>query len=281
MSSLELVEHLLGVGRPQDALRELERLGPDEAGTIIALYLRGYAHLNTGQADAAVHDAQAGLQAAPDDIALLYLLSVAQTERGDLAAAEAAILSALGYAADDADLLTQYARILMRAGELEKAGRVLATARASAPGSQDVLRCHIDLAYLRGDTAEAEGLTHLLLAEDAESARGHQMLGAIALERGDLPAAEQRLGEAVRLEPVHDEVADTARAARILQRPYYWPVRFFNRFGAAPTWVAAICLIVGLRAAGLELAAGLFGTTWLIVCAWSWAAGSRLEHQLR
>ncbi|MBJ7520160.1 MAG: tetratricopeptide repeat protein [Solirubrobacteraceae bacterium] len=281
MSSLQLAAHLLNVGRPEDALRELQRLGPDEAGSVNALCLRGYAHLNTGSLDAAVHDARAGLQAAPDDIELHYLLSITETQRGDLAAAEAAILAALGYAADDAELLAQYSRVLMRGGQLEKAGRVLAAAGASDPRSQEVLRCRIDLAYLRGDTAEAEGLTHLLLADDAESVRGHQMLGVLALERGDLPVAETRLGEAVRLDPVHDEVADSARAAQILQRPYYWPVRFFDRFGAAQTWVVAICLILGLRAAGLTVAAGILGLTWMIVCAWSWAAGSRLEHQLR
>jgi tetratricopeptide (TPR) repeat protein len=280
VSSLALARRLLEVGRPQDALQALGQLDAQSATSLSAIELRGYAHLALKSYDRAADSARDGLEQAPAALALLYLLSLAEEQRGDLAAAEAAILDALAQSADDPQLLTQYASVLMRAGALDKAGRVIAAAQASDPGSPDVLLAKLDHAYLRDDAPEAERLTTELLAYDPQSAHGHRMLGALAFDRGAIAGAAERLGEAVRLEPEHTGAADGARLAQRLQRPFYWPVRFFGRFGPAQTWVAAVVVLVGLRAAGLEAVAGPIAVVWVTICIWSWVAAARLKQQL-
>ena len=281
MSSPALARRFLEVGRPQDALEALRNLDGESAVSLDAIELRGFAHLALKSYDAAIRSAREGLEQDPSGLGLLYLLSLAEEQRGDLAAAEAAILEALGQSPDDPQLLTQYASVLMRAGALDKAGRVLAAAQASDPGSPDVLTARIDHAYLRHDTAEAERLTIELLAYDPQSVQGHRMLGALAFDRGAVAGAAERLGEAVRLDPDHGRTAEGARIATRLQQPFYWPVRFFDRFGAAQTWIAFVVVLVGLRAAGLEAVAGPIALVWLVVCAWSWIAAIRLEQQVR
>jgi tetratricopeptide (TPR) repeat protein len=280
MSSVALVRRFLEVGRPQDALDALRDLDGDCAASLEAIELRGYAHHALKAFDAAADDARLGLQVEPGALGLLFLLSLAEEGRGDLAAAEAAILDALAQSSDDPQLLTQYASVLMRAGALEKAGRVLAAALASDPGSPDVLLARIDHAYLRHDTLEAERLTNDLLAYDPQSVQGHRMLGALAFDRGAIGSAAARLGEAVWLEPDDGRTAEGARLANRLQRPFYWPLRAFDRFGAAQTWVAAVVVLVGLRAAGLEAVAGPVAIVWITICVWSWIAAARLKQQL-
>lgn len=280
MSALQSARRYLEVGRPEDALQALSALDGESAASPQAIELRGSAHLALNASDTAADIARHGLEHDPADLGLLYLLSLAEEQRGNLAASESAILAALEQLPDDPQLLTQYADVLMRAGELDKAGRLIVAAEACDPESQDVLNAKISHAYLRRDKQEAERLTRELLAYDPDSVRGHRMLGALALDRGAAADAAERLGEAVRLEPGHDPAAEGARTAQLLQRPYYWPVRFFDRYGPARTWVIAVAVLFSLRSAGLEAVAAPLGFAWLIICAWSWAAASRLKHQL-
>ena len=43
---------------------------------------------------------------------------------------------------------------------------------------------------------------------------------------------------------------------RTMRSPLYWPLLPFERFGPGPTWLVAVAVIFGLRAAGLETASG-------------------------
>lgn len=281
MSDLHTAYHLLNVGRPEAALAQLADLSGDDLDVAAALELRAYAQLGVGALHAAAADARRAQELDPDEPGAAYVLSLAEAELGQLAEAERAILRALELAPDEPAALIQYARILMRGHVLDKADRVLQAAASAGAARDDLLRARVDLAYLRGDNAEAEGLTRLLLAEDAVEPHGHQMLGVLAAQDNRFAEAEQRFGEAVRLDPTRDHLADAAREARITQGAYYWPLRLFNRFGAPQMWVAAIATLVVLRAMGLTILAGIVGLTWMLLCVWSWAAHSRLEHRLR
>jgi tetratricopeptide (TPR) repeat protein len=270
-TAIEAARRYIQIGRPQRALESLAALESDEASGGEALRLRGYALLALEDYDGAVDAAQAGLEVEPASIELLYLLSLAEDRREHLAEAEAAVLAALEQDADDADLLTQYANVLMHGGALAKAERVLDAAAASDPDSVGVLESRIQLVYLRGDDQEARRLSEQLLAIDPESIRGHHMLGVFDLNRGRAKSAAERYGEVVRADPTNERMAEHAREVRAMARnPLWWPSLLFARVGVAASWVGAMVVIFGLRAAGAPAASGIAGLVWLALCAWSW-----------
>jgi tetratricopeptide (TPR) repeat protein len=281
-TELEAARRYIEIGRPGQALASLSALDAETAATSEARSLRGFAFLGIEDFERAAEAAGDGLRDDPGAVHLLYLLSIAEERRGRLAEAESAILSALEQDADDPELLCQYASVLMRGGQLDKAGRVLDVAAAADPDSPDVLAGRQSLAYLRGDNREAKRLSQEILSIDPESVRGHRMLGVFDLGRGRAASAAGHFGEAVRYDPTNEQYAADAREAqRMARNPLWWPSLFFARVGVVGSWVGAMAVIFGLRAAGLTTAATVAVITWFVVCVWPWVVPpilNRLER---
>jgi tetratricopeptide (TPR) repeat protein len=278
-TELQVARRYIEIGRPEQALASLSALDSDAATTSEARRLRGFAFLGIEDFDRAADEASDGLQDVPGAIDLLFLLSVAEERRGRLGQAEAAILAALEQDPDDPELLCQYADVLMRGGQLDKAARVLDAAGQGDPDSPDVLAGRQSLAYLRGDNREARRLSEEMLALDPESVRGHRMLGVFDLQRGRAASAADRFGEAVRSDPTDERYAADAREAkRMAHNPLWWPSLFFARTGVVGSWVGAMAVIFGLRAAGLATAATVAVIAWLVLCLWSWVVPPILER---
>lgn len=279
--SLGAAERMIEIGRPERALDILADLDGDTASSSRARELRGWALFGLERWDDVVEVAADALAEDPQDVHFLYLLSLAHEQRHDLAEAERAILAALGQDPDSPELLCQYADITMHGGQLDKAEKLLGRAAAVSPDSPAVLDSRITLAYLRGRRKEAEALTRELLERDPESLRGHRMLGVLSLDRGKPRIAEERFAEAVRGDPTHAPTAGAARAARELSRPWWWPLQIFERLGVAGSWIGAMVIIFGLRAAGMTAAAGIAVIVWFALCAYSWIATPILNRRIR
>jgi tetratricopeptide (TPR) repeat protein len=276
---LAAAQRYIEVGQNESALELLAGLDAETARTTYAHRLRGFAHFGLEQFDEAARAAQEGLSDDPEDEGLLYLLSLAEEARGNLAAAERAILAALEFAPEEAELLCQYADVLMRAGQLDKAERILGHAAAASPDSADVLAARVSLAYLRHDERKARELSEQLLALDPQSVRGQRMLGVLDWQRGKTRVASERFAEAVRADPSDDWAASSARTTRTLSNPLLWPSRFFTRFGAGPTWIAAIAIIFSLRALELQTAATVASLVWIVMCVSSWIARAMVSRR--
>jgi tetratricopeptide (TPR) repeat protein len=281
-TELQAAQRYIEIGRPEQALQSLAALDGETAASSEAHCLRGFALLGIEDYDGAAESARDGLESEPGAIGLLVLLSLAEERRGRLAEAEAAILAALEQEPDDPELLCRYAEVLMRAGELGKATRVVDAAAASDPDSPDVLGARQSLAYLRGDDREARRLSEQLLALDPESIRGRRLLGVYDFNRGRAASAAEHFGEAVRADPTVDQYAlDAREASRMARNPLWWPSLFFARTGVVGSWVGAMVVIFGLRAAGLATAATVALVAWFVICVWSWVVPpilNRLER---
>jgi cytochrome c-type biogenesis protein CcmH/NrfG len=271
MSALQAAQRYIEIGRPQQALTALSSLDSEEAASVEAHRLRGFAFLGIEDFGRAADEARDGLEQDPADVGLLYLLASAEEQQFRLAEAESAILAALEQDPDDVELLCRYAEILMRGCELGKAERVLDAAAAAEPDSVVVLGARQSLAYLRGRDREAKRLSRELLAIDPQSVRGHRMLGVYEINRGNAWSAADRFGEAVRDDPTDELYAADAREARRMARnPLWWPTLFFARVGVVTSWVVAVAVIVGLGALGLTSAAAIALVAWWAICIWSW-----------
>jgi tetratricopeptide (TPR) repeat protein len=191
------------------------------------------------------------------------------------------LLAALEAEPDDVHLLCTYADALMRGGQLGKARGVLDLAERSDPDAAIVLRLRLNLAYLTGDEEEARALAEELLSRDADDYQGQVTLGSLDAEKVRLRSAERRFGSAIRTDPTNPGVARSARIVRTMRGPLYWPLLPFERFGAGPSWLAAVALILGLRAAELEGAATIAALVWLALCVYSWTVGPMLLRRLR
>ena len=275
----ELARHYLQVAQPARALEALARAGDFDDPDVWAL--RGWALVDLDRADEAAEVAAGALARWPDDVDFLRLLAVAEARRDHLAEAELAVLAALRAEPGDAHLLCTYAETLMRGGQLDKAAEVLALAERADPDDVLVIRMRLNLAHLRARDREARELAEELLSRDAEDHQGQAMLGGLDLHRLRLRSASERFSTVMRNDPSSQGVALAARSARVLRSPLAWPLLPFERFGPGPTWVAAIAVIFGLRAAGLETAAGIVTLVWLALCAYSWIVGPRLQRRMR
>ena len=268
--SLAAAERFIEIGRPDRALEILAGLDAETAAEPRARLLRGFALYGAERFTDTVEVVADALDDDPESPPLLYLLSLAHEQLGNLGQAERAVLSALELMPEDVELLCQYASVLMRGGQLQKAERLVGEAAARDPDSPDVLQQRISLAYLRGDDRRARALTEELLALEPESVQGHRMLGTLAFNRGEAAEAAERFAESVRSDPSNEGWADDARQARRMTSFWFWPARFFGRYGVAQTWIGMIVVTFGLRAAGLGAVAGIVLVVWLILCVWSW-----------
>ena len=243
--------------------------------------LRGWALVDLERHDEAVEVASDALGRWPGDVDFLRLLAIAEAHRDHLAEAEAAVLAGLRVEPDDPHLLCTYAQTLMRGCQLDKAAEVLELAERSDPDDVLVLRMRLNLAYLRGRDGDARELAEELLGRDADDPQGQVMLGGLDLEKVRLRSAQRRFGTAIRQDPSSEGVARMARSARLLRSPLAWPLLPFERFGPGPTWVAAIVVIFGLQAAGLDAASGIAALVWVALCVYSWIAGPILHRRMR
>ena len=277
----ELARHYLEVDQPQRALEALGGASGAELDDPLVWALRGWALVDLDRLDESVQVACDALGRWPGDVDFLRLLAVGEARRDRLADAEAALLAALETEPDDTHLLCTYADTLMRGGQLDKARAVLDLAERADPDDVLVIRMRLNLAYLRGENAQARALAGELLSRDADDYQGQVMLGGLDLEKVRLASAERRFGSAIRTDPSSPGTARTARAVRAMRSPLYWPLLPFERFGPGPTWLVAIALILGLRAVGLQTASGIAALAWLALCVYSWVAGPMLQRRMR
>jgi tetratricopeptide (TPR) repeat protein len=275
----ELARHYLEVHQPQRALDALGRTADVDDPEVWAL--RGWALVDLDRHQEAVHVARDALGRRPEDVDFLRLLAVAEAHRDHLAEAETAALAALELEPDDTHLLCTYADTLMRGGQLDKARDVLDLAERSDPDDVLVIRLRLNLAYLNAQDGRARELAEELLTRDADDYQGQVMLGGLDLEKVRLSSAERRFGSAIRTDPSSPGIARSARVVRTMRSPLYWPLLPFERFGPGPTWLVAVALIFGLRAAGLETASAIVAFVWLALCLYSWTAGPVLQRRMK
>lgn len=270
----------LEMHQPQRALEMLGGLSSDDLEDPAVWYIRGHALLELEEHERAADVAQDALAKWPEDVELLSILAAAEAGRDRLAEAEQAVLAALRLEADSPELLAQYARVLMRGGQFRKAEEVLGLAERAEPDADVVLRARQLLAFIRFRNREARELAQELLRRDAEDPQGQMMLGALDLEKVRPRQALERFGTVVRNDPADRHAVEAATAAKMMSHPLMWPVVPFERFGAGPTWVAAVAIIFGLQAAGQETASGIAVIVWIALCVYSWIAVAVFKRRL-
>lgn len=138
----------------------------------------------------------------PDDAQAHRWLAVASQQRGDHADALRSIDRAIALAPEDDTLQLVRASLLIAGRQVEEAGAVLSQASSLNPNQLGAYLMQAQLAFGRGDTAEAERLNRLA----ARVAPGHPQLavvdGLVALQGGgDLDAALRQVSTALAQAP--------------------------------------------------------------------------------
>lgn len=277
---LDLARHYIEIGRPDRALEQLEVATGAALEDPEFWWLQALAQTEREEHDLAAKAAREGLKRAPEDERLLVALAMIELERKNLAAAERAILAALELDPQDPHLLTSYARVVARGGQLDKADALVNEAAKIDPHEPDITRMRAFLAYLRGRDRQAGRHAEELLAVDPEDAAAHRMRGVAMLQQGDMRGASKSLATAVSDDPTDHDLAAVTRQARASLHPLLWPMLPFHRLGVAGSWVAAMVTIFGMRALGLETAAGVAALVWLALVIYSWTIAPVLMKRL-
>jgi tetratricopeptide (TPR) repeat protein len=272
---------LLSANRPEDALRELARLPADQALGIPAACLRCSALLELERWPQAAQAAQAALADGGPDPDLLYLLGRAEHRLGRLDAAERALLDGLALAPSDVDLLCAYAQVCIAAGQVDKAAKLAGRAAAQDPGAPVVYATRVQVAYAQGDDKTAQHVSREFLAEYPDNSAAHALHGGMNAVRGRVAPAYAGLARASAEEPTSEALAEAAIELRIARHPLLLPVRPFTRFGPFKSWLVAVCVIFGLRAAGLLPLAAVAGLAWFLLCVYSWVVPPLVRRRLR
>ena len=269
-SALQLAEHYLEINRPEEALDALDRAGTslEEPG---AWLIRGSALFALERHGEARDAAEQGLALDPDDVWLLHLLSIAEEALGDLASSERAILAALELEPHIPGLYAQYADLLMRGGQLDKAREVIERAAALDPEDLSVLRARMSYAYVTGKPREGEKWSRKMLELEPEHPGAHGMLGVFKIEQGSIYGAREHYENAVMLDPSNPHAREAAIEIRMATHPAMAPLRIFDRFGVAGSWIGAVIIITALRSVS-PAAGAAAGLTWLVLCVYSWVA---------
>ncbi|WP_250034849.1 hypothetical protein [Paractinoplanes maris] len=269
-AALHHAQALLATGRPEQALTELSTLPANEVTGSYAMQLR-CAALSQLDRWTEVGDAtRAGLAANGPDPDLLLWLGRSEHEAGRDPMAERVLLDGLALAPHDVDLLCAYADLCAANGQLDKAGKLVDLAAARAPQAPVVYATRIQLAHARGDDREAQRISREFVGVHPENPVAHALLGSTSAARGQVDAAYEGFRQAAAARPTEQIFAESAMELRVARHPLMLPLRPILRFGALKTWLVAVGLIIGLRAVGLPVLAGLLGFVWLAFCVYSW-----------
>ncbi len=272
-------QHLLALGRPNEALKELDQSFDSEDP--VAWWLRGLALFELERVDDALRAIESGLKIDPESVLLLDLLARCQSNRGDLVAAERAALAALRIDAEDADLLALYALIVAKAGQLEKAGKLIAAARRVDPENASALRIEAAIASSRGDNREALLRSRELLSINPEDAHAHALAGELLHNRGDVHDAAEHLRTAVINDPSDRNAAEIARENLQWRHPLMWPLLPVHKFGAAKVWVAGIAILLVARMTRNNAITLTIAFAWLAYCLYSWVVPPIVRRLVR
>lgn len=272
---------LLLASRPREALAELATLPPAEAVGGPATRLRCAALMQLDRWSDVVEAARAGLAAAGPDPDLLRQLGWAEHRLGRSQVAERALLDGLALAPHDVELLCTYAEVCAANGQLDKAQKLVDRAAAQRPEAPTVYATRIQVAYTRGDDRTAQRISREFVAAHPENPNAHALLGGTSAARGQVDEAYASLSQAAAARPTEQAFADSALDLRIARHPLMLPLRPVLRFGALKTWVVAILVIFGLRAAGLPVLGALAGLAWLLFCVYSWVVPPLVRRWVR
>jgi tetratricopeptide (TPR) repeat protein len=272
-------EHLLSLGRVDEALAELNRDFDSEDPMF--WWLRGLALYYSNRVDDAMAAVQSGLRIAPEWSPLLELLAQCHLSRHDLVAAEEAVLAALRADAEDPDLYALYAQIVAAAGQTEKARKLLAQARRLDPEHADAVRVEAAIAASRFDHQETLRRGRELLSIDPQDSRAHLLTGEVLHHRGDVGDAAEHLRTAVVNDPTDELAAEIARDNLVWRHPLMWPLLPAKKFGSAKVWIAGISVLLLARTMRNNAITLTLACVWIAYCVYSWVVPPIVRRLVR
>lgn len=141
-------------------------------------------------------------------------------QTGDYGNARESFQAALALRPEDADLLYNVGRCYDRQGDPAKAERFYTACLQHSVNHADCRHALAALLVREGRGAEATQMVQDWLAREPKRAAAHAEDGWLWFQSGDLPRAQQRLQEALEMDP-HDRRAllELARVFEAMQRP--------------------------------------------------------------
>jgi len=279
---LALARHYETIGRYQAALDALEHAGEDVLHDPESWLLRSEALRGLDRDDEAVAAAQRGLELDPEDISLLDALALSELGRDRVDEARRALDAAIELEPDHPTLHAHLALTLARLSRYADANTEVKEALRLAPWDAGVLRIRAQVACLADyEPRLVRAYVEELLAVAPDDPTGHAILGTLAANKKDFRAAAQAFAEAARSDPSRQDIAETAREARVYAHPVLAPVRPIWRFGRWRAYFVFLALSVTLAVAHQNVLREVLICCWLVILVLSWLAPPVLRRLQR
>lgn len=190
------------LGERDEATAAVDKALAAQSGNATAIVMKARLEAASGDADAALRRLQALLAQAPNDVDALYLQGDIQLyAKADPAAAVASYRQALAARKDLPDIHARLITHYLAGQDVDAAQKQLAAMKSALPDHPQTRLCEAQIAFYRGDYAQARDLVQPLLRAQPDHVKGLQLAGAAELQLGGLERAESLLGRAVRLAP--------------------------------------------------------------------------------
>lgn len=175
--------------------------------------------LARGDAPGAVKIAREAAAAMPSDLSILLALARAQLASGDLARARETLVDARKRLENDPDALVQVARMQIAAGHLPGAAYTVDKALSIQSDAISALELQAEIALRNNELSQAERLAKALVERFPARAAGYQILGDVALSRGQAAAGLALHRQGFDKEPTVDNALRAFRAHLVANDP--------------------------------------------------------------
>jgi putative PEP-CTERM system TPR-repeat lipoprotein len=214
--ALALAQAYLALGKPDEALRQLQPLIEAHPDLTQALVLKAQALAGEGQLDASLQQLQTAIRQDPKAPEPLRIEGGILAARGQYAAAESALSQSLALmpAAEPAlhrvTALVTLAQARLAQGKIDAAAQSIAGLQQLAPTAPvtEALDARIKLAH--GQLSDGIDELERVVADAPGYAEARLLLGGALLSRGDLEQAQEQLDQ------VLQEAPDNLEARRLL-----------------------------------------------------------------
>jgi tetratricopeptide (TPR) repeat protein len=282
---LERAATAMRMGDMASAIEHLRAILGEEPENAQAHALLAFALLGTRRRHAARHEAAIAVACDPE-------LGIGHRARGyvalsenDTPTAQAAFEHALAIDPSDEQNLLGLSRCYLAKRQFNEAMALIDKALEMDATATDALEAKARVELMRGDLRAAEATAQRALSLDPESPDALTLLGSIRLQAGDAEAARDLARWALQIDPT-DEGALRLMADLKARQSWWlgawwrfmvWLSRLGNERAVLVLTLLYIAYQAGvfvLRDLDMESAALGLNVVWLVLCAYTWGAGS-------
>lgn len=266
-------QHYISIGRYEQAEDKLLSLLSEDPNNALLLYYMAWCQFGKEDYSEVVEYCQQALQNGYAAEECNYLFGKLYMEIKQYKKAEEHYLEALRENPLNADALASYALLMLKTGHNDKASRLIDEALKIEPDNELALRNKYYVRLAHNKREEYYDLLERILIQSDSEVKKHISVGLAELAEKKYKSARENFRQAFLLEPTNLDLLDILKDLDKQTHYIYMPMRLIGKLGGpAVIWIAAMVLITGSFALGLNQLGSIFAISYVSLCVYTWIA---------